>query len=75
MRQVLIRVARTFAQAFIGTLLTMGVLSGVTETGVLPGWPVWQQLFVSAAAAGVIAVLAFAQNWLEETRPVTYDRG
>ena len=75
MKDVLIRAARTFAQAFIGTVLTMGILNGVATDGVLPGWAAWQTLLVSAAAAGVIAVLSFAQNWLEHTGDVPYDRG
>jgi len=68
MRNAAIRAARTFAQTFIGVYL-----AGLVASPVLVDFADLD-LLSSAAAAGIVAVLAFVQNWLEETR-ATYDRG
>ena len=71
MKDALIRMGRTFLQTAIGVYLA-GILGGqvaglsdLANVGLLD----------AAAAAGLVAVLSFAQNWLEESRNVTYDRG
>lgn len=69
MKQAAIRAARTFAQTFIGVYIGGLVASPIlTDLANL-------NLLSTAAAAGIVGVLAFAQNLLEETRAVSYDRG
>ena len=60
------RAIRTFLQAFVGTLIASGVLQGVAESGDLPSGDAVQRVLVSAAAAGIIALLSWAQNTLED---------
>lgn len=67
MRNAFIRAGRTFAQTFIGVYLAGLVASPVLEDFAN------LDLLSSAAAAGIVAVLSFVQNWLE-TR-ATYNRG
>lgn len=66
MKDYTIRAGRTFLQAFIGTLLSMGLFSQVADTGVLPGWNVFAQVGLVAASSGVVAVLSYTQNRLED---------
>ncbi|HHH27363.1 MAG TPA: hypothetical protein ENK57_03295 [Polyangiaceae bacterium] len=60
------RALRTFAQAFIGILLGSELLPGIVVSGQLPDSDAVERLFVSAAAAGFIALLAWVQNTLED---------
>ena len=66
MKDVLIRAARTFVQTFLGVYLA-GQFNVVADFANV-------DLLSSAAAGGIVAVLAFIQNWLETTN-VDYNRG
>ena len=68
-RRPVIRAARTFAQTSIGVYLAGVVASPLLEDLADVG------LLESAAAAGLVSVLALVQNLLEESRQVNYDRG
>lgn len=68
-RGPVIRALRTFAQTSIGVYLAGIVASPVVKDLADIG------LLDSAAAAGVVSVLALIQNLLEESRSVNYDRG
>lgn len=46
-----------------------GILSGIAEDGVVD-WSGLKKLGISAAFAGLVALLTFAQNALEDTTPV-----
>jgi len=59
------RAVRTFIQSFIGVGMTM-FLASYTTPGVLPGIEVMQRIGIAAATAGVISVLTFVQNALED---------
>jgi len=59
------RALRTFIQSFLGVLLTSGILSAITTTGVVD-WTVLKKVFLSGIAAGITAVLSWAQNALED---------
>lgn len=59
------RAIRTFVQAFIGAFIASGVLSAMQTTGIVD-WAVLKKVAVSAATAGVIALLSWAQNLLED---------
>lgn len=65
-----IRAARTFAQTFIGVYLAGLVVGpGLADLADIT-------LISSAAAAGFVAVLSFAQNWLEQLgEGVEFNRG
>lgn len=63
MREAAIRGARTFLQAFLGTFLAMTAMGG---TGDVPGYATIERAAVAAGWAGLIALIAFAQNALEE---------
>lgn len=65
----LIRAGRTFAQTAIGVYL-----AGVTAPDSLAGLADLG-LIEAAVSAGIVAVIALVQNWLEETRSVGYPRG
>ena len=70
MKDAAIRAVRTFVQTFIGVYLA-GLIAGpqlgdLADIGLLS----------SAAAAGVVSVLSFVQNWLEAgIVHVDYNRG
>ena len=57
---------RTFVQAFLGAILTSGVLGAVVDTGTVD-LSALQTVAVSAFAAGVIGLLSFVQNALEDS--------
>ena len=59
------RAVRTFVQAFLGALLTSGVFSAIQEDAVVD-WSALKKVGISAAAAGIIALLSFVQNALED---------
>lgn len=71
MRNAAVRALRTFVQTFIGVFLAGLIAGSVTTLGDLANLTLLDQ----AAAAGIVAVLTFVQNWLEESREVAYDRG
>lgn len=60
------RALRTFVQAFLGSIITSGILSTTQEAGVVD-WSALKKVAVSAAAAAVIALITFVQNFLEDT--------
>jgi len=60
------RAVRTFFQAFLGSLLTSGVLSAMSTDGVVD-WNLLEKAGVSALAAGVIALFTFVMNALEDS--------
>jgi hypothetical protein len=59
------RALRTFVQAFTGSILTSGVLGAVAD-GAAVDLSIFQKTGVSALAAGVIALLTYVQNALED---------
>lgn len=59
------RALRTFVQAFLGSVITSGVLSAASENGVVD-WSAAKKAGVAALAAAVVAVITFVQNWLED---------
>lgn len=59
------RAVRTFFQSFIGVLISSGILSAIGEAGVVD-WSALKKVGVSALGAGIVAVLTFVQNWLED---------
>lgn len=59
------RAIRTWLQAFLGTIVTSGILSAMETTGVVD-WSSVRKVLVAAVAAGVIAVITWAQNALED---------
>ena len=65
MTDALRRALRTFFQTLVGTIITSGILSSTSETGVVD-WSGLKKVGVSALAAGIVAVLTWAQNALED---------
>lgn len=59
------RAVRTFAQAFLGSLLTSGVLSAASTDGVVD-WSALKKAGIAAIAGAVVAFLTFVQNVLED---------
>lgn len=59
------RAVRTFLQAFIGVLLGSGILSAMGETGVVD-WSSVKKIGLSALAAGIVAIITWLQNFLED---------
>lgn len=59
------RALRTFVQAFLGSLITSGVLSAVAADGVVD-WSAVQKAAVAALAAAAVAVVTLVQNLLED---------
>lgn len=59
------RAVRTFVQAFVGVLLSSGILSAMSETAIVD-WSALKKVGISALVAGVVALLAFTQNFLED---------
>jgi len=70
MRNITIRALRTFAQTTLGVYLAGIVATGTTLSGLAN-----ISLLDSAIAAGIVSLLAFAQNLLETTSDVNYNRG
>lgn len=60
---------RTFFQGFLGSIITSGVLSSFGTDGVVD-FSVLQKVGVSAAAAGLIGLISFIQNALEDSGTV-----
>jgi hypothetical protein len=65
MSDALRRALRTFIQAFVGNIVANGVLSAASAAGVVD-WSLLTKMLISAAAAGMIALLTFTQNALED---------
>ncbi|MGH2551590.1 MAG: hypothetical protein ACRDHN_19565 [Thermomicrobiales bacterium] len=65
MRDAAIRALRTFVQAVIGAFLATSVLSGMVSSSTIDANAL-QRAGISAAAAGVIALLSFVQNAVED---------
>lgn len=65
MPDALRRALRTFLQAFLGSVLTSGVLSTVVDSGTID-LSLLQSVGVSALAAGFIALITWAMNFLED---------
>lgn len=65
MTNALRRALRTFVQSFLGSVLTSGILSSVETEGVVD-WSSLEKVGVSALAAGLIALLSWVHNALED---------
>lgn len=59
------RAIRTFFQAFLGAIITTGVLSTAATNGVVD-WSSLKKAAVSALSAGIVATVSFVQNALED---------
>jgi hypothetical protein len=59
------RALRTFGQAFLGAVITSGVLSATSESGVVD-WSALKKVAIAAVFAGIIALVTWSQNALEE---------
>lgn len=59
------RALRGFVQTFIGVLLSSGVLSALGNNGTTD-WSAIEKVLISALAAGVVSILTFVQNALED---------
>jgi len=73
MRDPLVRGVRTFLQAFLGVFLAIST-SGMVGPDSLPDLDVLKRAAIAAAWAGVVAVISFTQNVLEDAtgRAVLY---
>lgn len=65
MRDALIRGIRTFLQAFLGVFLAIST-SGMVGPDSLPDLDVLKRAAIAAAWAGVVALVSFVQNALED---------
>jgi len=65
MRDALIRGLRTFLQAFLGVFLAIST-SGMIGPDSLPDLDVLKRAAIAAAWAGVVALVSFVQNALED---------
>lgn len=63
------RAIRTFFQTFVGVLISSGILSAMTEAGVVD-WSALKKVVISAGAAAVVAVVTYIQNALEDSGTV-----
>jgi hypothetical protein len=64
-KDAIARALRTFLQAFLGVLLTSWLALNLAP-GELPAWDVAQRVLIAAAIAGVIALVTWLQNFLED---------
>lgn len=69
MNDALRRSLRTFVQVFIGVIISSGILSTASESGVVD-WSAVKKVFVAALSAGVTSILTFVMNWLEDNTSV-----
>lgn len=60
------RTIRTFFQTFLGTVIASGILSATETTGVVD-WSSLKKVGISAISAGLVSVITFIQNWLEDS--------
>lgn len=65
MSDALRRAGRTFLQSFLAALIASGVLSVVSESGVVD-WSLLKKVGISALTAGVAGVVSWLQNALED---------
>lgn len=65
MTDALRRAIRTFVQAFLGSIISSGVLSSIASDGVVDLSGI-QKVGAAALAAGLIALVSWAQNALED---------
>lgn len=65
MKDAGIRALRTFVQAIIGAFLATSVLTSMASNSTIDA-DALQRAGISALAAGVIALLSFVQNALED---------
>lgn len=65
MRDAFIRGVRTFLQAFLGVFLAIST-SGMVGPDSLPDIDVLKRAAIAAAWAGVVALVSFAQNAIED---------
>lgn len=56
---------RSFLWAFLGTIISSGILSGIGEAGVVD-WAVIKKVGVSALAAGITGLISWVINALED---------
>lgn len=66
MNDAIRRAIRTFIQGFLGNLVGSSILSGVATRGVVD-WSGATKVGISALAGGVIALISFVQNALEDS--------
>ena len=66
MRDPLVRGIRTFLQAFLGVFIALST-SGAMGIDSVRDIEVLKRATIAAAWAGIVAVVSFAQNALEET--------
>jgi hypothetical protein len=59
------RALRTFFQAFIGVLLSSGILSAFSEEAIVD-WSAVKKVGLSALGAGIVAIVTWLQNFLED---------
>lgn len=73
MRDPLVRGVRTFLQAFLGVFLAIST-SGMVGPDSLPDLDVLKRAAIAAAWAGIVALISFGQNLLEDAtgRAVLY---
>ena len=64
MKDAGVRALRTFVQAVIGAFIATSVLTDIASSSTIDA-DALQRAGISAIAAGVIALLSFAQNALE----------
>lgn len=64
-RDPLVRGARTFLQAFLGVFLALST-SGAIGVDSVPDLEVLKRAAIAAGWAGLIALIAFVQNALED---------
>jgi hypothetical protein len=69
------RALRTFVQAFLGVLLSSGILSLMNTEGVVD-WAGVKKVGISALGAGIAAVVSYLQNVLEDEQviPTLFDK-
>ena len=70
MKDAAIRAVRTLAQSVTASLVLI-LTDAISDVSILTDSSRWALLALNAG----IALVTFVQNWLEETRIVTYDRG
>ena len=66
MRDAAVRGVRTFLQAFLGVFLALST-SGAMGLDAVPDIEVLKRAAIAAAWAGIVALVSFTQNALEET--------
>ena len=66
MRDAVVRGVRTFLQAFLGVFLALST-SGAMGLDAVPDIEVLKRAAIAAAWAGIVALVSFTQNALEET--------